>query len=423
MLLTRCLIPLLLLAPAFAQRRGAPPPKVPAAISDTHITVNGSESFTLPQVDGDWFATPSDSHVSLRLMGATTRLDLQLDGRNPTQTITAENNSDLGGAHVGFFWHSPGYDVHPRGSEAITVQVSRLDDHDFEARLSGTADGVRLAGTIHVHRDAVPAAKLTGSFGECDNVIHDKLAMAQNRSPSDCEVKFDRMAREALLQALRPVAQFLQAHDWTVAKQSEIKTITGLARRTEQNPYQLNSAPEGIVAIEFQLTGAAMAQYQQRFQTLTQRAAEDLKSAGRPGPSYQQAIDFAHEMEGATKLRVSAAINVPSVGISSFGGGHTPLEIPGAAYALSISHVQASTGGGAENSHDESVILLGNWSAPAIQPHSDGGEHIGFKAVLNNAAPLTVQNIVIRIQANPANTRQAVAQIDFAALQRLIQRH
>lgn len=121
-------------------------------------------------------------------------------------------------------------------------------------------------------------------------------------------------------------------------------------------------------------------------------------------------------------MRSSAAVNVPTAEIGSFGGGHTTLQIPGAAYAFSVSHVQAATGGGADNSRDESIILLGSWSAPAFRPESDGGEHISVKAALDNAATLTVQNIVISIQANPANARQAAAQIDFVLLNRLLQR-
>jgi hypothetical protein len=414
MLLTRCLCVLLLAVPIYSQRRGAAPPK-PAAMSDTRITVNGSESFTLPQFAGDWFATPSDAHVSIRLMGADALLDLQLDGRNSTQTITAENDSDLGGGHVGFFWHSPGHDVHPRGAEAIAVQVVRLDDRDFEARLSGTAEGVALAGTIRLHRDTPPAPKLTGSYGDCDNVIHDKFPLAQNRSPSDCEVKFDRMVREALDRALRPAAQFLQAHGWTVVQQSQVKPVTNLPRRTEQAPYRFDS-----FAIEFQLTGAAMAQYQQRMKALSDRIAAEIGS-GRPGASMLEVTNLGYEMQGATQLRISAGINAAAIGIGSYSGGHAPLEVPGASFAAAVSHVPAATGGGPDNAHDESVILLGKWAAPSVQPQSDGGEHISVKAALNNGAPLTVQNIVIRIQANPANARQAAAQIDFAAFNRLLQ--
>jgi hypothetical protein len=418
MRLTLCLCVSLVAVPAIGQRRTAPPPKA-AATSDTRITVNGSEAFTLPQMAGDWFATPSDAHVAIRLNGASARLDLQLDGRNPTQTLTAENDSDLGGAHVGFFWHSPGHDVRPRGSEAITVQVVRLDDTDFEGRLSGSAEGVALSGSIHLHREAPPAAKLTGSFGDCDNVIHDKFALAQNRSPSDCEVKFDRMVRDTIDQALRPVARFWTGREWTVVKQSPVKPITNLARRTEQAPYRLDSAPEGVYAIEFQLTGAAMTEYQHRLSALSDRIAAEIGS-GKPGASMQEVTKFGYEMEGATRLRVSVSINAPSVGIASYSGGHAPLQIPGAAFATAISHVPAATGGGPDNSHDESVILLGTWSAPAVQPQGDGGEHISVKGALNNAAALTVQNIVIRIQANPANARQAAAQIDLALLDRLL---
>src|SRR5579883_2278163 len=184
MLRSLALLILLAATSLFGQRRAAPP--ATAVTSDTRIAINGGESLTLPQVHGDWFSTPTDAHVSVDLQGTTARLSLQLDGLNATQIINRENNTDAGGSHVSFFWHSPGHDVSPHGSDAITVQVEHLDDRDFEGRLSGTAEGVTFTGSIHLHRDNPPPPKLTGKYGDCDNVIHDKLALAQNRSPSDC---------------------------------------------------------------------------------------------------------------------------------------------------------------------------------------------------------------------------------------------
>jgi hypothetical protein len=426
MLLTRGICALLLVLPAFCQRRAAPPPAKAGATSDTHITVNGGDTFALPRVAGEWFSTPSDAHVAVVLTSApgtpAARLDLSLDGRSTTQTITAQNNSDLGGAHVGFFWTSPNVAARPRGGDAITVQVTHLDDRDFEARLFGSADGTKLGGAIHLHRDTMPSAVLTGTYGECDNVVHDKYALAESRSASDCEMKFDRMVREALAQALRPAAQFLQGREWTVVKQSEVKPIDDMARHSEQKPYRVENTHLGAFIYEFQLGAAALSRYQQRFTELTQRAGEELKSGGRPGPSYRQALDFGYEMQGAARLRISPSINSPGLSIISFRGGHASLQVPGAAYAISVSHAQAATGGGAGASRDESFILFGNWSPPAVQPQSEGSEQINFKPALNNAAPLTVQNIVIRIQANRANAEQAAAHIDVAELNRLLQR-
>jgi hypothetical protein len=260
---------------------------------------------------------------------------------------------------------------------------------------------------------------LTGTYLDCDNVIHDKYALAENRSPSDCEMKFDRMVRDSLAQAFRPVVQFLQAREWTLVKQSQAGPITAMARHTESKPYRLDSAHEGTFFLEFQ-SNAAMAQYQQRMNALTQQLADQIR-AGKLGGSNREIEQAAYEMQGAMRLRIVVGINAPTFGLVSFSGGHTALPDPHAAYAMTVSHVQAATGGGAGASHDESVYLLGNWSAPATQAHGDGSENISAKAALNNTAQLTVQNIFIRIQANPANARQAAAQIDFASINRLLQ--
>ena len=398
-----------------AATAAAQPTKV---VSTTQIAADG-QSFSLPQFTGDWFATPADAHLSVRLSSAAARLDLSLDGRTPTQVINAENDSDLGGAHVGFFWHSPGHDVKPRGADAVTVRVTHMDDRDFEGQLSGSAGGVKLAGTIHLHREAAPAPKLSGTYVNCDNVIRDKYVMAENRSASDCEVKFDHAVREAFDQAFRPVAQYLQQHEWLVVKQSKVETIDAVARRTELAPYRMDFTHVGAFAMEFGLGGAAAAQYQQRMNAITQKIADEIR-AGKQGASMREVQSFAHEMQGATRFRLSGVINMPSFSMASFGGGHTLLQVPGAAFAAAVSHAQASTGGGADASMDQSVILFGNWSAPAFRPDSDGGEQIAAMPVLNNSAPLTVQNIVIRIQANPANAQQAISKIDWAPLSRLL---
>ena len=43
-----------------------------------------------------------------------------------------------------------------------------------------------------ITRDA--AGQATGTFGNCDPQIHDKLVGAEWRSPSECEVNFDAYA-------------------------------------------------------------------------------------------------------------------------------------------------------------------------------------------------------------------------------------
>lgn len=395
----------------FAQTRGM--------VSDTRITLDGRESFTLPQASGDWFVTPADAHVAIQVRNATARLDLQLNGRATTQTITGDNNTDVQGDHVGFYWHSPGRNVSPHGADAITVEVARIDERDFEARVSGTAEGTKLDGTIHLHRDAAPAPKRTGKYGDCDPVIHDKLVMAQARSASDCEMKFDRSVRDALAEALRPVAQYYETREWQVVKQSEPRAITNIARRSELAPYRLEATHEGTMVLELQLTGAAMAQYQERLRAITERMAADI-AAGHADASMKQVADFGYEMDGATKLRVAVSINAASVSLVSFGGGHSPMHVPAATYALNVAHVQAAIGGGADHSHPESVILLGRWIAPAVQRQADGGEHITCRATLDNAARLAVQNIVIHIQGNAALAQEAASKIDLAALGRLM---
>ena len=171
-----------------------------------------------------------------------------------THTIKEENNTDQTGDHVTFLLQMegsapPNIAVKPGGEQAITVTVSRLDDHDLETRISGAAESVRIEGTISLHRDAVPTRITTGTYTNCDNTLYDKMYGAQNRSPSECEAKFHTDVRHAIHQSLARAMGALRGAEWIVEKEPWLKPIRARARSTEKNPFRIDFAGGGYEVV------------------------------------------------------------------------------------------------------------------------------------------------------------------------------
>lgn len=83
----------------------AVPVAAPAIASESQITVTGNgvpgETYSLPRINGDWFATGTDAHASLTLRTAAAsahqvQLGIEWDGTAQTQSINANKSSGVG---------------------------------------------------------------------------------------------------------------------------------------------------------------------------------------------------------------------------------------------------------------------------------------------------------------------------------------
>lgn len=91
----------------------------------------------------------------------------------------------------------------------------------------------------------------------CDGVVHDKLAGAQMRSPSECEVQFDLAVRRAEHQAFAAVlAQFGQG-SWTKPVESSLAAVTGVARGNDKESYRPGLATSGDYHFTLQMSPAS----------------------------------------------------------------------------------------------------------------------------------------------------------------------
>jgi hypothetical protein len=418
------------------------PPAPAPIISQSQITPSGAgftgETYKLPKVIGDWFQTPTDAHVSLRLetsVDAAQRviLDIEWDGLATTHTITNESNHDGTATHRSGFYltYAPkgrsSTSVAPSGSEAIVVTVQHLDDNQVEATINGTitinngmtagGGSVQVTGTISLKRTGAHNEKVGGTFGDCDPVIHDKLVGAEFRSPSACEVKFDQHVRDGLIAAVTPLINSFTAGGWMVDKAPFAGPITSIPRHTESAPFR--------VKIELELRMSPDNEVYQRLNKASQEAME--KASAQMALALKGGTVDPHMMDAATKsvreladntlLGITIDTNAPSAGAVAFQGGHTVNELPGGGTVVFLPAAQAPTGGGADAAVSLTWVLLGSWSAPAPVKPGTGEENLSVKGGLLPGKPvLAVQNVYVRIHASRELAERAIQQIDWGKL-------
>lgn len=411
-------------------------------VSQSTITVTGAglngETYNLTKAYGDWFYTAQDAHASLTLLTGAgahqAQLSLEWDGRALTQTIDrANNDSTVNNGTGGFVFdlHLKGTGVYgqelrPGGGDAITVTITKMDDQSLEATLAGTATGtaaVRISGAIKLHRSS--AGLVSGTFGGCDPHIYDKLAGAEWRSPSECEVKFNAYVLQGLLPVVAPVESGLQAAGWTEAKKPRLDAIDSIPRGSEKKPFQLVNRGGGAFDYTFSLPPNSKV-YQQYNQAAMDAMQKAMGQALKGGPAGgQAAMDAAQEAARAlqenTSVGISVAINQASLEISDFKGGHTVTPLAGGGYSIEVPYAQPATGGGVDAAVRMTYVFVGAWAAaPGSTPASSGDESIQVKGVLNPAKLLAVQNLEIRIQGGTAETQQVIGAMDWNTLRGLV---
>lgn len=286
-----------------------------------------------------------------------------------------------------------------------------------------------LLASIFSLAHAAATEATTGTFGNCDAQIHDKLVGAEWRSPSDCEVKFDAYARKGLTAALQPVIDNLTALGWGVTGEVEAQSLTSIPRHTADKPFQLaeqqlHQGGAFFVTLGLDKSSPIFAQYDQAVQAAGTKFAAALKSMNAAdGVAAQNALSDATKAEAEhTEIHISVSINSSSVGITDFKGGHTVTTLPTGGFAVSAPYVQAPTGGDITAAQRVTYVFLGPFTPPTAAGPGTGGENIQVKGSLSSAPPklLTVQSVVIRIQTGTDLAKQVMQLIDWNAIKNLM---
>jgi hypothetical protein len=423
--------------PAFA----APAAASAQVTSESQITVSGGgiagETYHLAQMYGDWFvtATEATAHLTMRTAGGAhqAQVGIEWDGKALTQTINAAKNNDNGG-RFSFSLNltgpgAYGQSAQLRGSDLITVTITRMDNLTLEATFSGSATGagpLRITGVIRLRRQTT-AEQPTGAFGNCDPHIYDKLAGAEWRSPSECEVKFDAYVRKGLTAALQPAIANLTAHGWSVRSEVESQSLTSIPRHTENKPFQLaeqqmHQGGAFFVSLALDKNSPIYRQYDQPVEAAMQKFGAALKSmnVAQMNAAQDGLRDATKAQEEHTTCTITVAINQGGAGISSFKGGHTVTPLPNGGFAVSAPFVQSPGGGDVSAAQTVTYLFLGVFTPPPAAGPATGSETIQVKGSLNPAKLLAVQNIRIRIQTGTELAQQVIKLIDGSALQQLM---
>ena len=411
---------------------------LPKATSQSTITVSGpglaNGTYAPNQVNAEWFVTATDAHATLHMdtgYGTKPRvvLELEWDGKGPVQRIdgAAQHSNAPGGA--GFYLQVDDAMAQPEKADVVTVTVSAMDAGTLTATVLGTArtgaGPVRVTGTIRLTRAvAARGAKTTeaagGTFEGCDPVIHDKLAGAEGRSPTECEVKYDLHVRQALARALAPVVQELTAEHWSETTKPAMGPVTVMARHTEGHPYAIDNA----VGARFRMVldaGAGGGDSSQAQQARYQRMAELMKDMAK---NQKEIEALSHEAAGsAAESRVEVAVhtNAASMGVANFNLHHTVSALPGGGVVVWVEEAQAETGGGEDAASGEMWVLLGPWGQPVAKALGDGGEQVSAKATLSASRPvMATQTVVVTIRASQGLAQRVIQRVDWGVVRGLM---
>ena len=394
--------------------------KADAIASDTQLTLDGGpfrhETVTLPVVSGDWYVTASEAHATFTFhSGAGPRqvaLETEWEGKQAAHQLT--NDTDPAaprmqfvltlerGGQSGLVWRPTG------GATTVTVSVDTMTDHDLVARVAGALEGtadtpaVHVSGTIRLHRAALPAANATATYGDCDPVIHDRLRGAEDRAPSECEVKFDADVRAAAHQALARVISTLESSQWQVEETSQ--PLQEVPRASERAPFR---ATAYAVSFTLDRSSAEAAKLQAEVQARLASAQPSIMNDRAAMARFQAEID---SLANAMKGRIDVRLNIAAAGLTNGQATHTTLSVPGAALALRSTGAETVT-----------LIYLGtSWRAPTFEQTPDG-ERFSMPFALRAAgSPLAVQNVEIAIRASAATADRILGAIDLAPLQALL---
>ncbi|MGA3212068.1 MAG: hypothetical protein ABSD20_12250 [Terriglobales bacterium] len=398
------------------------------------ITISGpgipEQTNAITQYYGEWYITPNDGHVILALMNSETwprslTMSLELDGRSMTQTITHETVSPMmGPGHLSFDYNPPGgkQTLVLAENDSITINIKRYDDLNFEATFTGTATvqqtgagPVQISGAISLHR-LKHNEMHSGTWIDCDPVIHDAYATVIPRSASGCEVKYSVHVRQALTQALEPVIAAMEADQWILKARPNLAPVDSEMRGTETSPYKTSAG------LDFYLDRSSPV-YQHNQQVLDDAAAQmkaQLNGANAmSNPQLMQ--NMARQIADntlPTAFHLNTLINIPQTEVIDFSKKHTVTQLPGIGTEIYFDDAQPPTGG--SEGAPVTWVLVGSWLPPVFEPLGDHEKAV-FRGGLNPAKPLmSAQNYYLVIYATRPQAEKVIGLVDWAPLRALL---
>jgi hypothetical protein len=383
---------------------------------------------------GDWFATPNDAHVTVtletRYEGRRLFVDLEWDGIEEPHII----NTDVmhNGKRNGDFLmrmedkesYGDGLNSNTSENDELQITMEHIDDMNLVASISGTITEdnkkVKVSGKMNLKK-TVPSNKIvTAGYKNYDNVVHDKLFNAEDRSPTESERKFDFAVRQVINESFEKAVEEFTNKNWVLEKETPVQEIYGIYRGTEKKFYDPGTSTGGDFIIHLQLDAQSDEgkTWRERYDALTEEFRKDPYKKG----NIDKATAFGKEMHAATDIEIRVSINLFNGGYTAFSSIHQVIRPETGVLALYVQDAQAATGGGAEQSSPAMFVFAGNWADPRFSKLEEGGESCTTTASYNkNASKLSVQTLSIRINCNQTLAKEILQHIDFKKIKSLFQ--
>jgi len=272
-----------------------------------------------------------------------------------------------------------------------------------------------LISNAQKQKIAKPVSKqiITSIYKDCDNAVHDKLEGTQDRSPSECEAKYDLDVRTVIHDAIANAILQFKKNSWEVQSETSLSPLTEVSRSSEKQIFRtnyelvMNASPGSTLYNKYQQQMASM--------------LANLSAANKD--DMQRFMSFNQEMNGAIKMVINFYVNSSSASLVNFKGGAKVSKVSTGVLKMESAFVAARTGGGEDNAMNATFLLIGNWKQPTINHPGDGSEEVKSIAALNTAAPnLQAQNIFIRLECNAEVANDFIKYLDIQKLQSLLNR-
>ena len=168
--------------------------------SDSYITLKGEKyngsKIMFTRAQGDWFSTSTDAHSRLTLYATFDKreliADMEWDGKNNPHILTFETRHS--GLHDGELIiilpdkdaNGGGLNASPDEGEMVSISVTNMDNLNVSAQITGNissgTDHLTVNCVLNLKKTSVAKVASTALYKDCDNVVHDKLVGAEDRS-------------------------------------------------------------------------------------------------------------------------------------------------------------------------------------------------------------------------------------------------
>jgi hypothetical protein len=386
------------------------------------------QKIVFTKADGDWFATNSDSHGTISFDASVAqrklRLDIEWDGKNAVHAI---NNEIRHQQRKGEFIismddkaiYGDGLNAYPSGEDEVKIVIHSIDEANLSGELSGMItqgnEEVKVSGTFNLEKKqtATSGKKIvTLPYKNYDNVVHDKLTGAENRSTSESEAQYDLDVRQTLRDAFEPVISSLQKDAWQIEQQTGLDPLDGVQRGSEKELFSTSYD----LRLSLSQASPVFAQYTEKINALTEKSRNNPTKE-----NFEEVMKVGREMNSLTHISIEAFVNNRSASFSNFKGGIKVSNIADNVFKIQGPYMRSRMGGGEDASVDATIFLIGRWKQPLVQKLDEKEAEVNSSAILNNPrSQLKAENMVIRIECSPTLADEIIKNIDIGKLRAMV---